>query len=92
MKVLNYVSELHAIFLALDQMKSYMEAQCVKQKRAELIWFERKVISIYLVALDHHPSPYLLSSLGIQSRIFGPCMQLMVLSKSRIQGPIHKTY
>lgn len=35
-------------FFVFVQTKSYMEAQYVKEKKAELLWFEGKVISTIL--------------------------------------------
>lgn len=71
MKVISYVSDFHSIFLAFVQMKSYVEAQDVKQEkgRAALVWSEGDFYQS--CALDHHTSLYLLNSLGIQSVIFG---------------------
>lgn len=56
MKGLNFVSDIHAIFLAFILMKSYMEAEHVKQKRQEaaLVWREGDVYPSF--ALDHHTS------------------------------------
>ena len=91
--VLVHVSDFQAIFLAFVQMKSYMEAQHVKQKKAPLVW--RETDCHQLCALDNHTSP--VSQVHLALKVWPlahACglWSLKFLLKSRTLGTPFKIY